>query len=173
MVMLSVPASSLIASEGSPIINGVYPFAGVYMTGKDKPVVSFKDKDGHAMLGVSIIDNLSPSWGFEATLAFIPDKDDSIYFFFHGNMITNLRITDLIYPYLTFGAGIITVADPGEAVTNLALNGGMGLKLRLTSSTHLRFDFRDYAHFLEEEVQHFQHMTIGAGYSFHSVLFEW
>jgi hypothetical protein len=167
------PMTPLAAGEGTPVINGVYPFAGVFMTGRDEPVVSFDNKDGFAMLGVSLVDNLSPSWGFEATIAFVPDKNDSVFLLYHGNLITNLRITNRLYPYLTVGAGAITTLDSLDTETNLALNGGMGVKLRLTSATQLRIDFRDYAYFLEDDVQHWQHLIIGAGYSFNSVLFEW
>ena len=170
---LSLSGSTLIAGAGTPIINGVYPFAGVFMFGRDKPVVGFDGKDGFATLGIALVDNLSPSWGFEATISFIPDKNDSIYLMYYGNIVANLRISGLIYPYLTLGAGAVTVADPGDATTNLAFNGGLGLKLRLTSSTHLRFDYRDFALFSEDDVQHMQQMTIGAEYAFNSVFFEW
>ncbi len=173
LITLSLSGSVASAGAGTPVINGVYPFAGVFMFGRDKPVVNFEDKTGYATLGATIVNDLSPSWGFEATLSFIPDKNDSIYIMYYGNMITNLRITEVIYPYLTIGAGAITVADPGDATTNLALNGGIGLKIRMTPSTHLRIDYRDFAHFLEDDVQHMQQITVGAGYTFDSVFFDW
>jgi hypothetical protein len=173
LVTLSLLGSIASANAGTPVINGVYPFAGVFMFGKDKPVVGFEDKTGFAVLGATIVNDLTPSWGFEATLSFIPDKDDSIYIMYYGNMITNLRITEVIYPYLTIGAGAITVVDPGDATTNLALNGGIGLKIRMTPSAHLRIDYRDFVHFLEDEVQHKQQITVGVGYAFNSVFFDW
>lgn len=174
LILLSLSASTLSAGTGTPVINGVYPFAGVFMFGKDEPVVSFNDKDGFALIGVTLVDNLSPSWGFEGTVGFMPDKNDSTYIMYYGNLITNLRITEVIYPYLTAGAGAITVADPGTAHTDLAFNGGIGLKLRMTSRTHLRVDFRDFALFTENDgVQHMQTLVVGAGYAFNSVLFEW
>lgn len=174
LVLLSLAAFTLRADTGTPVINGVYPFAGVFMFGRDEPVVGFDDKDGYALIGVTLVDNLSPSWGFEGTFGLMPDKDDSTYVMYYGNLITNLRISEVLYPYLTIGAGAVTVADPGPARTNLALNSGIGLKLRLTSRTHLRIDFRDFAIFMEgDEVQHMQHLVLGAGYAFNSVLFEW
>jgi hypothetical protein len=168
------PVSPLEAGSGSSVLNGVYPFAGAFIVGRNEPVVAFHDKDRYTMVGFSLVDDLSPSWGFEASFAIVPDKNDSTYLLYYGNMITNLRITELIYPYLTVGAGAYTVADPGDAETNLALNEGIGLKIRLSSSTHIRVDYRDFMFFLGgNDVQHFQHLVFGVGYAFDSVLFEW
>ncbi len=177
MLMLLPVTSDLRAGEGSSVLNGIFPFAGAYLVGVhewEEPVVSFQEKASFTMLGLSLVDNIAPSWGFEATIAFMPDVHDSVYMLYFGNIFANLRFTNRFYPYLSVGAGWRMKTDPGDNETNLALNQGVGLKLLLTSSTHLRIDYRNHTNFLTDNVlRNQQNLVMGIGYSFDSVLFRW
>lgn len=94
--------------------------------------------DTETTAGVALTMNLTPQMGVEAEAGVIFAKDEIITA--NINLVLNLGSgVSLIVPYLTVGAGVLN-----NEGTDIALNGGGGLKLFIEPNIALRFDVRAF-----------------------------
>ncbi len=95
-------------------------------------------------------------------------------YYYNGNLVYNISPASRIVPYLTGGAGAVTLrvdeSDPDTSAlsgseTKFAVNFGGGILFAFNERVGLRFDVRDYIYEVDELDPQFRHaFNIPAGF---------